>query len=125
MPKRKRKELSGRGAVGKAIVVGTKDRETNRISARSVEGTDGATLKGFVAEHTTPGAKVFTDEASGYKGMDFVDHETVSLHQPAFVMLQGRPKRFCIEQRKITNIVDVDEGFEDGASHVGLLRGSA
>ena len=77
MPKAKRKELSGRGAVGKAIVVGAKDRESNKIAARSVEGTDGATLKGFIGEHTAPGAKVFTDEASGYQGMDF-DHEAVN-----------------------------------------------
>ncbi|MDE0270128.1 MAG: IS1595 family transposase [Gammaproteobacteria bacterium] len=77
MPKAKRAELSGRGAVGKAIVVGTKDRETNKIAARSVEGTDGATLKGFIGEHTAPGATVYTDEASGYQGMDF-DHEAVN-----------------------------------------------
>ena len=77
MPKSKRAELTGRGAAGKAIVVGTKDRDTNRITARSVEGTDGATLKGFIAEHTAPGAKVFTDEASGYQGMEF-DHEAVN-----------------------------------------------
>ncbi len=66
MPKSKRAKLTGRGAVGKAIVVGTRERDTNRIAARSVEGTDGVTLKGFVAEHTAPGAKVFTNE--GYQG---------------------------------------------------------
>ena len=77
MPKSKRKALTGRGAVGKAIVVGTKDRETNKVAARRVENTDGATLKGFIGEHAAPGAKVFTDEASGYQGMDF-DHEAVN-----------------------------------------------
>ncbi len=58
-------------------MVGTKDRESNKIAARTVEGTDGATLKGFIGAHTAPGAKVFTDEASGYQGMDF-DHEAVN-----------------------------------------------
>ena len=77
MPKAKRAALTGRGAVGKAIVVGAKDRETNKIAARSVENTDGATLKGFIGENTASGAKVFTDEASGYQGMDF-DHEAVN-----------------------------------------------
>ena len=77
IPKAKRAALTGRGAVGKAIVVGTKDRESNKIAARTVEGTDGETLKGFIGEHTAPGAKVFTDEASGYQGMDF-DHEAVN-----------------------------------------------
>ena len=77
MPKSKRAALSGRGAVGKAIVMGTKDRDTNRIAARSVESTDGATLKGFIAKHTAPGAKVYTDDHGGYEGMDF-DHEAVN-----------------------------------------------
>ena len=77
MPKSKRKALSGRGAVGKTIVVGTKDRDTNRVAARVVENTEGPTLKGFVAEHTAPGAKVFTDESPSYQGMDF-DHEAVN-----------------------------------------------
>ena len=76
MPKSKRAALTGRGAVGKTAVVGVKDRESNKVAARVVENTDGATLKGFIGEHTAPGAKVFTDEASGYQGMDF-DHEAV------------------------------------------------
>ena len=77
MPRSKRAALTGRGAAGKAIVVGTKDRDTNKVAARSVESTDGATLKGFIGEHTARGAKVFTAEASGYQGMEF-DHEAVN-----------------------------------------------
>ncbi len=77
MPKAKRAALTGRGAVGKAIVVGTRDRETNKIAACTVEANDGPTLKGFIGAHTAPGAKVFTDEASAYQGMPF-DHEAVN-----------------------------------------------
>ena len=77
MPKSKRAKLTGRGAVGKTIVVGTKDRESNKVAARVVANTEGPTLKGFIAEHTAPGAKVFTDESSSYQGMDF-DHESVN-----------------------------------------------
>ena len=58
-------------------MVGAKDRETNRVTARTVENTEGPTLKGFVAEHTAPGAKVYTDESSSYHGMAF-DHEAVN-----------------------------------------------
>ena len=76
MPKAKRETLTGRGAVGKAAVVGVKDRATNRVVARSVTATDKPTLQGFVAEHATPGAKVFTDDASAYEGLPF-DHEAV------------------------------------------------
>ena len=58
-------------------MVGTKDRETNRVAARVVENTDGPTLKGFIGEHAAPGATVYTDEASAYQGMPF-DHESVN-----------------------------------------------
>ena len=77
MPKAKRAKLTGRGAVGKAIVIGAKDRETNRVTARTIRNTEGPTLKGFVAEHAAPGAKVYTDESSSYHGMAF-DHEAVN-----------------------------------------------
>ena len=71
-----KKLRGGRGAVGKVAVVGVKDRESNRVSARVVESTDKATLQGFVVEHAAPGATVYTDEASAYVGLPF-RHETV------------------------------------------------
>ena len=77
MPKAKRKELEGRGAVGKSAVVGTKDRASNKVSARTVEATDKPTLQRFIGEHAAPGAKVFTDEAKAYEGMPF-EHEAVN-----------------------------------------------
>ena len=76
----KRKELreagAGRGAVGKTAVVGAKDQKTGKVLARPVEGTDKPTLQGFVEDHATPGATVYTDEHSSYEGMPF-DHEAV------------------------------------------------
>ena len=78
MPKGKRAKLTGRGAVGKAAVVGAKDRTTKHVSARVVERTDAHTLQGFVRERTAPGAKVFTDDANAYEGLgNGFDHETV------------------------------------------------
>ena len=47
------------------------------MTARTVPATDKPTLQDFVAEHTAPGATVFTDEASAYQGMPF-DHESVN-----------------------------------------------
>ena len=41
-----------------------------------VKHTDSKTLQGFVLEHTEPGAKVYTDDASAYDGLPF-HHETV------------------------------------------------
>ena len=71
-----KKLKAGRGAVGKAIVVGAKDRETNRVSAAVVGNTDAKTLQGFVGDHAVEGATVYTDDHGGYQGMPF-DHETV------------------------------------------------
>ena len=71
-----KKLRAGRGAVGKAAVVGVKDRETNQIAATVVSRTDSETLKGFVREHTADGAMVYTDEARAYEGLP--NHESVS-----------------------------------------------
>ena len=62
--------------LGKVPVVGAKDRATNKVSARTIVDADKPTLHGFVSEHASPGATVFTDEGRGYHGLPF-DHETV------------------------------------------------
>lgn len=69
MPKAKRRQLTGRGSVGKEAVAGVKDRETNAVRARPVRHTDRATLQGFVIENTADDATVYTDEASAYEGI--------------------------------------------------------
>ena len=71
-----KKLKAGRGPVGKAAVVGMKDRETNTVSAEVVESTDGLTLKEFVLDQIEPGAKVYTDEHGGYRGLP--NHETIN-----------------------------------------------
>ena len=45
MPKAKRKALTGRDAVGKAIVAGAKDRATNRVGHRRDRQADAANLR--------------------------------------------------------------------------------
>ena len=75
--KHKGKKLkAGRGAVGKAAVVGAKDRKTNKIKAKVVKDTDAKTLQKFVVASAADGATVYTDDASAYKGMPF-DHASV------------------------------------------------
>ena len=78
MSKAKRKELAGtgRGAVGKTAVVGMKDRDSNKVTARVVDDTDAKTLQGFVTDHAAPDATVYTDDHGGYHGMPF-EHESV------------------------------------------------
>ena len=72
----KRKQLSGRGAVGKTPVVGARDRASKQVAAKVVRTANKATLQGFVREHVTEDAAVYTDEAKAYEGMPN-PHESV------------------------------------------------
>ena len=67
MPNSVRKELTGRGPVGKTAVVGAKDRQTNQVAAKAVQSTDKETLQGFVKDHADLQATVYTDDASAYE----------------------------------------------------------
>ena len=79
MPNRKRKTMTGRGAVGKTAVVGTKDRATNQVTAQTVARTDAPHVAGFVATKAKTGATVYTDEAAAYNALDpWYDHEAVN-----------------------------------------------
>ena len=71
-----RKELDGRGAVGKTAIVGAKDRATNRVAAKVVESVDKETLQGFVKDCADVQATVYTDDANAYDSLSF-NHETV------------------------------------------------
>ena len=71
-----REEKPGRGPVGKAAVVGAKDRGTNLVSARVAQEIDKEALQGFVDDVAQPEATIYTDEARAYKGMPR-DHEAV------------------------------------------------
>ena len=78
MPMEVRAALTSRGTDGKTAVVGVKDRDTNEVRAEVVRNTDAPTIRGFVREHTEPGATLYTDEASVYEGMPEFDHEAVN-----------------------------------------------
>ena len=66
---------AGRGPVGKAAVIGMKDRETNKVTATTIDRTDAGTLQGFVLGQVTEGTKVYTDDHGGYHGLK--NHESV------------------------------------------------
>ncbi len=89
MSRAKRKNLTGRGAAGKAAVVGAKDRATNHVTARTAKGTDTATLQGFVRETAKPGASVYTDDAAAYRGMSGYRHEAVNHSAGEYVRQQA------------------------------------
>ena len=90
-----KKLRAGRGGVGKAIVVGAKDRETNRVSAAVVGNTDAKTLQGFVGDHAAKGATVYTDDHGGYQGMPF-EHETVKHSISEYVERHGAYQRYRV-----------------------------
>ena len=78
MPKSKRKKLSGRGAVGKTTVAGARDRKTGKVSARVIDKADLPTMRHFVFDHVSPGAMVYTDEATYYDNLRHgFQHESV------------------------------------------------
>ena len=89
MSKEKRREAFGRGPAGKIMVMGAKDRATNQVAAQVIERKDRETMQGFVADHVTPGAKVYTDTAGGYSGMTGFDHEKVNHNVAEYVRDQA------------------------------------
>ena len=83
MSNAKRKELEGRGAVGKVAVVGVKDRDTNQVSAQVVPDTSRETLEGFVKRNVIPGTTIYTDEAKAYEKL--ANHKAVKHSVRAYV----------------------------------------
>ncbi|MDE0185227.1 MAG: IS1595 family transposase [Candidatus Poribacteria bacterium] len=65
----KKKLRLGRGTVGKTVVAGLRQRGTNQVTARVVDGVDRQSLHGFIVKHTTPDTTVYTDQASAYDNL--------------------------------------------------------
>ncbi len=76
MAKSKRKELTGRGAVGKDTVVGIKDRESNRVAAAPMPSVNQESVGEMVDGKVSTEAIVYTDESSVYAKLD--NHEAVN-----------------------------------------------
>lgn len=60
---------AGRGTVGKAAVLGVKDRKTNQITAKVIEDTTKPTVQKFVNDNRSKNASVFTDDHLSYEGL--------------------------------------------------------
>ena len=82
-----KKTKAGRGTVGKTAVIGVKDRATGTVQAEVIDRTDRPTLSGYVREHTAEGAKVYTDEHSGYEWVE--EREVVKHSVKEFVRDQA------------------------------------
>ncbi len=75
-----KKLKAGRGSVGKAVVLGMRERTTGRVRGMVIEGTDSRSLQGAIHANVKPGSMVHTDEALGYEGLDglWFNHKTVN-----------------------------------------------
>ncbi|MCY4142954.1 MAG: IS1595 family transposase [Gammaproteobacteria bacterium] len=75
----KKKLRAGRGTVGKAVVAGVKNRDTNKVNAKVLPGTASVVIEDFVTDNVEKESTVYTDDAkyySGLKGLDF-EHKSV------------------------------------------------
>ena len=65
-----------RGPSGKTVVVGTKDRGTNKIVAKPVPRRTKEKLHSFIGRTVSPETKVYTDDHKSYIGLP--NHESVN-----------------------------------------------
>ena len=66
-----------RGPSGKAVVVGMKDRATNKVAAKPVPARTKEELQGFISANVSRKAMVYTDDHRSYIGLPF-EHESVN-----------------------------------------------
>ena len=64
-----KKLRAGRGAVGKAVVIGIRDRKSKRIQAQVIADTKKQTMQSFVLRHTKKRTRIYTDEHKSYDGL--------------------------------------------------------
>lgn len=80
-----KKLRAGRGAVGKAAVLGLRERK-GKVRAMPVKATDKETLHAAINRHVEAGSVVFTDEHRGYFGLKkHYQHEAVKHSAKEFV----------------------------------------
>ena len=72
-----KKLKQGRGTVGKTPVAGVKNRDTNKVNAKVVPGTNSVIIEDFVRENVEPQSTVYTDDARSYKALKGFTHESV------------------------------------------------
>ena len=76
--KHKDKKLhADRGAGGKAIVAGVKNRDSNKVAAKVVENTKRKTPHDFISDNVEEGSVVCTGDLSSYENMKGYDHQSV------------------------------------------------
>ena len=85
----------GRGALGKAAVVGIKVRETKHVQAQVVSDTTSKAFSDFVYDASDEQARVYTDDARAYQALRRAAHVTVKHSVKEHV--DGMAHSNCIE----------------------------
>ena len=85
---RSKKLRSERRTVGKAAVVGIKDRDRNQVMVPVVDSANKKNLHRFVEGNTDDNAQVYTDDVSTYRGMHR-RHESVNHSVDEYVREQA------------------------------------
>jgi transposase-like protein len=83
-----KRKAKGRGAVGKAVVLGLLERHgedaTSRVKAKVIADTRKNTLHAEVRAHVEPGTELHTDALASYEGMAEYAHKVID-HAEAYV----------------------------------------
>ena len=72
-----KKLKAGRGTIGKAIVAGVKERESNQVTAQVVDNIKRETLHEFIEDSVEQGSTVCTDDLASYENMMNYEHRSV------------------------------------------------
>ena len=95
--KRSYKQLkAGRGGVGKAAVIGAKQRK-GVVKAKVIKNTDSGTLKNFIRNTVEPGSTVFTEEHKGYHNLGVLRYQHGTVKHSAKEYVNGRAHTNGIE----------------------------
>ena len=78
----------GRGTVGKATVLGMRERG-GKVKAKVVENRQGETLKTEISKSVQKGSVVFTDSSASYAGLLKLDFEHDSVNHSAKEFVKG------------------------------------
>ena len=84
----KRHGRRGRGAAGKSIVVGAVERR-GRVAAKVISDVKRETLHDFVVKKVLPSSTVYTDELSGYDGLDKKGYTHRRIHHSSGIYVSG------------------------------------
>ena len=85
----KKKLKAGRGPVGKKTVIAIKERKTRRVRAVMIEGKDYASILRVVLNNVSRGAKIYTDEHSGYTALKHLGYDHDSVHHRSGEYVKG------------------------------------